>query len=59
MSMGTVPHSLTLTTNITKRYPLFVVLNPKEKMGYFKRHWPANLQEDVTKCVEDVVRSGL
>jgi hypothetical protein len=24
-------------------------------MSYFKKHWPADLQEDVVKCVEGVV----
>ena len=24
-------------------------------MGYFKKHWSADLQEDVAKCVEEVV----
>jgi hypothetical protein len=33
----------------------FLVLNPKEKMGYFKKHWSVDLQEDVMKCIEEVV----
>ena len=31
---------------------VFLVLNPKEKMGYFKKHWSADLHDDVLKCVE-------
>jgi hypothetical protein len=34
---------------------MFLVLNPKEKLGYFKKHWSRELQEDVVKCVEEVV----
>jgi hypothetical protein len=26
-------------------------------MVYFKKHWPKNLQKDVKRCVEDVVRT--
>ncbi len=50
MSMSTT-FALTLSpiTNI------FLVLNPKEKMGYFKKHWPTDLHEDVLKCVEEEV----
>jgi hypothetical protein len=32
------------------------VLNPKEKMAYFKKHWSTELQDDVIECVEEVVR---
>ena len=32
-----------------------VVLDPKEKMRYFKKHWSSELQEDVVNCVEEVV----
>ena len=32
-----------------------LVFNPKEKMGYFKKHWSAELQEEVLKCVEEEV----
>ena len=35
-----------------------LVLNPKEKMGYFKKHWSAELQEEVLKCVEEEVYPG-
>jgi hypothetical protein len=35
-----------------------LVLNPKEKMLYFKKHWSTELQSDVLKCVEKVV-SGI
>jgi hypothetical protein len=31
------------------------VLNPKEKMKYFKKHWSKELQGQVIKCVEEVV----
>jgi hypothetical protein len=34
---------------------MFLVLNPKEKLGYFKKHWSLDLQEDVVKCIEEVV----
>ena len=27
------------------------------KMGYFKKHWSADLYEDVLKCVEEEVRT--
>ena len=32
-----------------------LVLDPKEKMSYFKKHWPADLHDDVLKCVEKEV----
>ena len=32
-----------------------LVLNPKEKMRYFKKHWSSELQDDVIECVEEVV----
>jgi hAT family C-terminal dimerisation region len=32
------------------------VLNPKEKMTYFKKHWSPELQDDVVACLEEVVR---
>jgi hypothetical protein len=38
---------------------MFLVLNPKEKMGYFKRHWAPNLQDDVATCIEEVVRENI
>ena len=34
---------------------IFLVLNPKEKMGYFKKHWSTELQEEVLKCIENEV----
>ena len=34
---------------------MFLVLNPKEKLGYFKKHWSSDLQEDVVKCIKEVV----
>jgi hypothetical protein len=33
-----------------------LVLDPKEKMRYFKKHWSSELQEDVVNCVEEIVR---
>ena len=36
-------------------YTSVLVLNPKEKMGYFKKHWPAELQEEVRTCIEEEV----
>ena len=33
----------------------FTVLNPKEKMGYFKKHWPADLHDNILKCAEEEV----
>jgi hypothetical protein len=50
MSMSMRPSSY-----IQNIIDVFLVLNPKEKMGYFKKHWSVNLQEDVIKCVEEVV----
>ena len=35
------------------------VLNPKEKMNYFKKHWSKELQGQVVKCVEEVVSGFL
>jgi len=32
-----------------------LVLNPKEKMLHFKKHWFKELQGDVLKCLEEVV----
>jgi hypothetical protein len=34
-----------------------LVLNPKGKMLYFKKHWPEELHENVLKCVEAIVSS--
>ena len=34
---------------------LLLVLNPKEKMAYFKKHWSVELQGEVVKCAEEVV----
>ena len=34
---------------------MFLALNPKEKLGYLKKHWSLDLQEDVVKCAEEVV----
>ena len=38
---------------------ILLVLNPKEKMSYFKKNWPSDLHEDVLKCVEEEVRRSL
>jgi hypothetical protein len=37
----------------------FPVLDPSKKMMYFRRHWSADLQEDVVSCAEDVVQAHL
>lgn len=37
------------TTNMS------IVLNPREKIQYFKKHWSLELQEDIIKCAEEVV----
>jgi hypothetical protein len=34
---------------------ILLVLDPREKMGYFKKHWSEDLQDDVKSCVEEVV----
>jgi len=31
------------------------VLNPREKMAHFQKHWSADLQEDVRECVQKAV----
>ncbi|KIL66162.1 hypothetical protein M378DRAFT_10179 [Amanita muscaria Koide BX008] len=33
-----------------------MILNPKEKMSYFKKHWSTELQGDVMKCIEEVFK---
>jgi hypothetical protein len=33
----------------------FLVLNPKEKMAHFRKHWSEDIQQDVLDCAEDVV----
>jgi hypothetical protein len=48
--------SMIITFALTQKIiDVFLVLNPKEKMSYFKKHWSVNLQEAVVKCVEEVV----
>ena len=32
------------------------VLNPKEKMVHFKKHWSEDLQQEVLDCAEEIVR---
>ena len=34
---------------------VFSVLNPSGKLAYFKKHWSADLQEDIVRCAEEVV----
>ncbi|KAG6895056.1 hypothetical protein C0992_003343 [Termitomyces sp. T32_za158] len=41
------------TTN-SPAYIMAMILDPREKMAYFKKHWPNNLQVEVLRCVEDV-----
>ncbi|KAG6863119.1 hypothetical protein C0993_012789 [Termitomyces sp. T159_Od127] len=31
-----------------------MILDPREKMSYFKKYWPKDLQADVVRCVEEV-----
>jgi len=28
------------------------------KLAYFKKHWPAKLQEDIWKCIEEEIHSS-
>jgi len=42
-------------TTESPAYIMSMILNPKEKMDYFKKHWSVDLQEDVVKCAEEVV----
>lgn len=37
------------------RSNVYIVLNPEEKMSHFKKHWPKELQDDVLKCLKEVV----
>jgi len=37
-------------------YIMAMILDPKEKMTYFKKHWSIDLQEEVVKCVEEVFK---
>jgi len=32
-----------------------LVLNPKEKMAHFKKHWSEDLQQEVLDCAEEIV----
>ncbi|KAG6867415.1 hypothetical protein C0993_003076, partial [Termitomyces sp. T159_Od127] len=41
------------TTN-SPVYIMTMILNPHEKLSYFTKHWPKELQQDVLKCVEEV-----
>ncbi|KAF8815623.1 hypothetical protein BYT27DRAFT_7297093, partial [Phlegmacium glaucopus] len=42
-------------TTDSPAYIMAMILNPKEKMSYFKKHWLTELQGDVMRCVEEVV----
>jgi hypothetical protein len=42
---------------INYTFNILLVLNPKEKMSYFEKHWSTELQSDVKKCVEELVRN--
>ena len=52
MSMSMSVYLLSCTLDIAD---ISLVLNPKRKMGYFKKHWSAELQEEVLKCAEEEV----
>ena len=52
MSMSMI-FFLSCTGEVVDTIPL--VLNPKEKLGYFKKHWSLELQEEVLECVEEEV----
>jgi len=43
-------------TTDTPAYIVAMILDPRQKMGYFKKHWSAELQVDVIKCVEEVFK---
>ncbi|KAF8802671.1 hypothetical protein BYT27DRAFT_7215186 [Phlegmacium glaucopus] len=43
-------------TTESPAYILAMILNPKEKMSYFKKHWSTELQDDIVKCVEEVFK---
>ena len=55
MSMSTV---LPIPCHLLDPHWRSLVLNPNEKMGYFKKHWPAYLHDDVLKCVKGEVHSS-
>ena len=54
LSMGMCSYLLSCILDVTHT-GILLVLNPKEKMGYFKKHWPIDLQEEVRKCIEEKV----
>ncbi|KAI0244940.1 hypothetical protein BJV78DRAFT_1113700, partial [Lactifluus subvellereus] len=41
-------------TTESPAYIMAMILDPKEKMAYFKKHWSIDLQGEVMKCVEEV-----
>lgn len=43
-------------TTESPAYVMAMILDPKEKMLYFKKHWPKELQDDVLKCVKEVFK---
>lgn len=43
-------------TTESPAYLMAMILNPKEKMSYFKKHWSPELQGDVVECVEKVFK---
>ena len=52
MAMCMLSHfSLCLSTENS----IHAVLNPKEKMAHFKKHWSEDLQQEVLDCAEEVV----
>ncbi|KIL55515.1 hypothetical protein M378DRAFT_17877 [Amanita muscaria Koide BX008] len=43
-------------TTDTPAYILSMVLDPRQKLGHFKKNWLLDLQGDVVKCVEDLFK---
>ncbi|KAN0105652.1 hypothetical protein V8E52_010827 [Russula decolorans] len=43
-------------TTESPAYIMAMILNPKEKMKYFKKHWSPELQDNVVECVEEVFK---
>ena len=44
-------------TTESPAYILAMILDPREKLSYFKKHWSPDLLEDVVKCVEGVFKT--
>lgn len=53
MSMG--KQLLVLFFKHCLTFYMLLVLDPKAKLEYFKRQWSSELQDQVVKCVEEVV----